>query len=122
MTEKDDIPLEELADEIASEDEPEDDLFTEEVVPDLDAEVVWEELEADSDEPLGGTDAGVRTIPKAVYCQQCEYFEEPPAMACTHEGTDILELVDMEHLKVQNCPIIARDEELGQVREAPSRR
>lgn len=56
-----------------------------------------------------------RVIDKAKYCHGCEYFSAPPDVHCTHEGTDIIELVDVDHFRVVNCPIVKEDEELENV-------
>jgi hypothetical protein len=45
-------------------------------------------------------------IPKADYCQQCEYFTDPPDVACEHEGTDIVSVEDFEHFRVRGCPVV----------------
>lgn len=42
------------------------------------------------------------------YCRSCEYFSEPPEVHCNHEGTTIVEFVDLEHAKVRDCPVVAR--------------
>ena len=96
-------------------------------VGDLDGEQLWEELaerdaaEADSVAAPTRTDAAdaadvesdrdVRTIPKGT-CQGCPHLSEPPEVACTHDGTDILRMVDTDHFRVADCPIVDDDEEL----------
>lgn len=117
-----DIPLEALREAVESRDKSEIDSFIQEDIPDIDPEVVWEEIEADEPPEQEFDEATIKVIPKEVYCQRCEYFSTPPEVACAHEGTTIIDLVDPEHVRVENCPVIARDEELGQVREAPPRR
>ncbi|MFB6117833.1 hypothetical protein [Halosegnis sp.] len=97
-----------------------DELFTE-----MDLEV--EQLaDADVDELLSGEADGVETpsvgldatperpadtegvvVPKSQYCERCDYFSEPPTVACTHEGTAIHELVNTDHLLVTDCPVVA---------------
>ena len=47
-------------------------------------------------------------VPKKKYCQSCPHFEEPPRLACTHEGTKIVEVVDSERFRVRNCPMVDR--------------
>jgi hypothetical protein len=56
-----------------------------------------------------------RVVDKAKYCHNCEYFSPPPELRCTHSGTEILELVDVDHFRVVDCPIVAEDEELENV-------
>lgn len=45
-------------------------------------------------------------VPKRKFCQQCPHFSDPPAVACTHEGTDIVEIPDTEHFRVRGCPMV----------------
>lgn len=52
----------------------------------------------------------VRTISKAT-CHGCPHFGTPPELACTHEGTDILAMVDSDHFRVADCPMVVDDEE-----------
>lgn len=122
----DEDPFEELeADPIDDDVDPEvDELFTEVEVGDVDEDVLWEELTADDAPPTAtgdeeGTldeesarpqvDDGEGTVvPKASYCQQCEHFSPPPGISCDNPGTDIVELVDMDHFRVRDCPVVER--------------
>ncbi|MFC7314811.1 hypothetical protein ACFQNI_20040 [Salinirubellus salinus] len=45
-------------------------------------------------------------VSKRRYCEGCRYFTTPPETACEHPGTDILELVDVEHFRVADCPVV----------------
>ena len=112
-------PLSDLADEVATrrDADPEDveDAFDEMDTPEIDAEQLWERLAA-GDEALafstrveGEVDRDVRVIPKRT-CERCPHFADPPDVGCTHDGTDILELVDVEHHKVADCPMVMDDE------------
>lgn len=56
-----------------------------------------------------------RIVEKKKYCQKCEHFSPPPEVHCTHEGTDIAELVDVDTFRVIDCPVIAEDEELERI-------
>lgn len=74
-----------------------------------DAESVWEDLSAAQlrgsvTELEGSTYAEVS---KHSYCERCEYFSEPPEISCSHEGTEIVEFVDMETVRLVDCPIVA---------------
>lgn len=92
-----------------------DDLFEQEDVAALDREQLWERLENEDDPPvteLLEDDREIREIDKYSYCNQCEHFSEPPAVGCTHEGTDILELASLERFRVADCPVVLEDEEL----------
>lgn len=120
-----DDPFEALAgdDADADLDAAVDELFTEVEVETVDDEAVWDALtagesppdvdgngagERDGDEVVE-TDAGEGTVvPKGSYCQQCEHFSPPPEVSCDHPGTEILELVDVEHFRVTGCPVVER--------------
>jgi hypothetical protein len=49
-------------------------------------------------------------VPKRKFCQQCQYFSDPPAVACGHEGTDIVEVTDTDHFRVRGCPMVEESE------------
>lgn len=49
-------------------------------------------------------------VDKRSYCQQCPHFSSPPAVACSHEGTTIVESVDFSRFRVLNCPMVQRAE------------
>ncbi|MFC7238433.1 hypothetical protein ACFQS4_09405 [Saliphagus sp. GCM10025317] len=91
-----------------------DDLFDREDVAEIDRERLWAELEDESTEvsPEPSTEREYRTIPKRSYCHQCEYFSDPPTVACTHEGTEILEMPSMDTYRVVDCPVVLEDEAL----------
>ena len=110
-------PLSDLADRVRGRDTtPDEDLFVEADTTEVDPEAVWEQLE--SEEPA--TDDGPdhepesRVVEKASYCETCPYFDAPPAMRCTHEGTEIRQLIDFDHVEVYNCPIVRQNDELEQ--------
>ncbi|QSG01514.1 hypothetical protein [Natranaeroarchaeum sulfidigenes] len=112
-------PLEDLADKLGRRREERtegeyDDLFVSEDVGDLDSDLVWEELETGgvTVEPKLGTEEYV--VPTSSYCETCEYFSAPPEVACGHEGTEITDMVDIEHFTVRNCPKVAEDIALGE--------
>lgn len=102
-------------------------LFEEVDVSDIDGEVVWDavvEGEADPAELLGeeatveeepavepGEMADEHVVDKREYCQRCEYFSAPPNATCSNEGTEIVELVDSDHFRVQDCPKVAVDDD-----------
>lgn len=72
---------------------------------DLEAETppegLWKRLET----PVVNAQKEVREVPKRRYCQRCEYFADPPTMACTREGTEIEALVETDRFRVRNCPV-----------------
>lgn len=61
--------------------------------------------------PVEGDVPGVHTVPKRKFCMQCPYFSEPPDVRCTHDGTEILEFVDADHVRVENCVQVDDDGE-----------
>lgn len=107
-----------------------DSLFREVEVSELDDDEVWAQLaegastsddaEADPDpaavepeaveEVADATTSEERVVEKRAYCEQCEYFSEPPEVACTYPNSEIVELVDTERFRIRNCPIVARRE------------
>jgi hypothetical protein len=90
-------------------------LFDEVDVGELDADELWAQVETDEPtvEPRGERE--IREVQKRKYCSQCPHFADPPDVGCGHEGTDILEQVDMEHFKVADCPVVLEDERLEDV-------
>ena len=100
---------------------PEDDPFSEtspdfaEVdLGDVDEDSVWDAL---SDAQARGSVADVRDrtyaeVSKHSYCERCEFFTGPPEADCTQDGTEILEFVDMETVRVVDCPVVAERRQL----------
>ncbi|WP_144903551.1 hypothetical protein [Halobellus captivus] len=99
------------------------DPFEEMSAPEIDTEALWEslageddaetqapgELAPDAATPLDGeaeTGAREHVVEKEAFCQKCPHFADPPEFGCTHEGTEIVEVVDSEHFRVRNCPIV----------------
>ncbi|MFC6772272.1 hypothetical protein ACFQDD_12235, partial [Halorubrum pallidum] len=80
---------------------------------------VWESLDEDAD-AIGGASAAIadrdrtahdhadREVDKRAYCQQCPHFSAPPEAVCTHEGTEIVEVVDVDEFRVRNCPMVSK--------------
>ena len=97
---------------------PEDDLFVREDASQLSTEAVWRAIESDSErgsEAFGPEDLeSVEVVPKRWYCEQCEYFSDPPGVHCLNEGTRIVEFVNNEHVRVENCPVVAERKAIGQ--------
>lgn len=90
--------------------DPEEDFFEEMETADLDEEAVWESVFEEpatvepGSEEMDGADAVVRT---EQYCKKCEYFSEPPELACDNPGTEIVEVVGVEEFQLRNCPVVA---------------
>lgn len=121
-------------------------LFSEEETVDVDVEEVLATLAASGDaadagppgddrdddppeavleEPAGGTagdhaDAGA-VVAKASFCQRCEHFSQPPDVGCENPGTEIVELVDVDHFRVRDCPVVDRmaGSTAGRLEEGP---
>lgn len=125
-------PLPELGEEATTTNAERSELFEEVEVGDIDSEQVWdavvegtlepgellgEEPQASPDNPEAEPAAAPTETPdedvinKRKYCQRCEFFAEPPGVACENTGTDIIELVDSDHFRVRNCPKVTDDDE-----------
>jgi hypothetical protein len=123
---EDDEPLSDVREEVerrrsengADDEEDAFDTAFREVEVSTDDEAVWRALSGDDDGDAAESaldDRSERVVDKRHYCHRCEHFSEPPEMACTHEGTEIRELVDVEHVRVYGCPVVREREELGDV-------
>ncbi len=80
----------------------------------LDADEVWESL-SEAKERGSVTEMEGRTyaeVSKHSYCEHCEFFSAPPNISCSNEGTEILEFIDMETVRVVDCPVVAERREL----------
>ncbi|MEF8783546.1 MAG: hypothetical protein V5A39_10605 [Haloarculaceae archaeon] len=82
----------------------------------VDPDAVWEQLSKTEDR---GSVADVEgkiyaEISKHSFCERCQYFSEPPEVSCSHEGTEILKFLDMDTLRVVNCPVVAERRDLEQ--------
>lgn len=102
------------ADDSDASDAAVDDTFAEMRVDDIDSEDLWADLLLD-DGPTEGSFPPTATTHRAEgtyhevtkrLCHRCEYFGDPPILHCTHEGTTIHELVDMDHYLVSDCPMV----------------
>ena len=80
-----------------------------------DPDSVWAALTDDADEATA-PDASDRSryseVSKHRYCERCEYFSAPPAVACAHESAEIIEFRDGETVRLLNCPVVAEREAL----------
>lgn len=127
------VPLSDLADEVSDDDfgGTGDEHFEREPSPDVDREALWRQvadeetaeqaveamdIDADDDATPAGdgssVETGERVVAKNAYCHSCRFFSSPPDVHCRHEGTEILESVDMDHFRVVDCPVVAENEEL----------
>lgn len=96
--------------------------FAEVEVESVQPDAVWERLsEEEPEESEFAAEPGrddhdgraVRVVDKRAYCQGCRYFSAPPIVSCTHEGTEIVELVDVDHFRVVDCPVVEENERLA---------
>ncbi|ACV12530.1 hypothetical protein Huta_2364 [Halorhabdus utahensis DSM 12940] len=78
---------------------------------------LWENLSRSAAEPETETRGERRfaEVDKHSYCENCEYFSEPPDVECAHEGTNIVEFVDYETVRVADCPVVVEREELAEM-------
>lgn len=79
---------------------------------DVDESDVWSEL---GDDPIAvpasvepDDDAERHQVSKGL-CHNCRFFSEPPAFQCTHDGTEISEVVDADRFLVVDCPMVGED-------------
>jgi hypothetical protein len=96
---------------------PLDDAFEQMDVGGPAEEDVWESLDADAETDAFDGSASVpgegdaeHVVSKRTYCQQCPHFTSPPEVACTHEGTTIVEAVGFDEFRVRNCPMISEED------------
>lgn len=88
----------------------------------IDPDEVWDRLTAEpgADDDADGDGVAdpaddeddVVTVSKHGYCEGCEHFSAPPDVTCGHEGTDIIEFVDVDSVRVSNCPVVDERREL----------
>ena len=78
----------------------------------IDREALWEELFEEGESGPASVaavetddDRDVRVVPSRL-CHGCTHFAKPPEMACTHDGTEIIERVDGEQFCVADCPMV----------------
>jgi len=77
----------------------------------IDADKVWAEIAADDDSEAT-PESRYAEVSKHRYCEQCEHFSAPPNAHCTNEGTEIMEFLDMETVRLLDCPVVAEQHEI----------
>lgn len=111
------IPSDEPGDPGSRSDDPfssPDSAFQHVDVGDVDEDDVWEAI-SEAQDRGSVADAGKRTyaeVSKHRFCEACEHFTGPPAVSCTHEEAEILEFLDMETVRLVDCPIVEERREL----------
>ncbi len=79
----------------------------------VDPDVVWDALSTAEEEGVPEFDEKVFSeVSKHRFCERCEFFSEPPAASCTYEGAAIVEFLDMEQVRLVNCPVVAEQRQL----------
>lgn len=79
----------------------------------IDADSVWEELEGGIDEEEASGEEHV--VPTRAFCAQCDHVADPPDVRCTYEGSEIVEFIDKDNVRVRNCPIVAQRREVSEM-------
>lgn len=121
------VPLADLAEEVVgrrdrSDGEVFEEAFSEREFEAIEEESVWSSIDGEEASEFGAVgdvvEAGERTyvVSKRNFCERCRFFSEPPDVHCTHEGTEIQEFVDMDHVRLYACPIV---EERGLTADRP---
>lgn len=77
----------------------------------IDADKVWAEIAADDDNETT-PESRYAEVSKHRYCEQCEHFSAPPNAHCTNDGTEIMEFLDMETVRLLDCPVVAEQHEI----------
>ncbi len=114
-------PLADLAREVRGRADRESEaaaLFETVDVEEVDSEAVWsgisdadrEDLPDVSKQVAGGDEGDGAVVPRGKYCGRCEYLADPPLLACRHEGTDIVAVVDPDNFEVRGCPFVETDD------------
>ena len=80
----------------------------------VDADEVWSSLSSVDDGAAEFDEKVYYEVSKHRFCEQCPNFSGPPETRCTVDGTEIVEFVDMETVRLVNCPVVAEQEELGE--------
>ena len=122
-----DAPLSDLAERVGerrtrAESAGDGELFDERSFEAVDPDSVWDESGGTSEPSFGAVgdvvETGERTYVVSVrnFCERCRYFTAPPRAECSHDGTEIREFVDMDHVRVYDCPVV---EERGLDKDRP---
>jgi hypothetical protein len=80
----------------------------------IDAESVWAEL-GSAGVGNGETSGEEHIVPTRAFCAQCEHVADPPEVRCTYEGSEIVEFVDKDNVRVRNCPIMKRRQQVSEM-------
>lgn len=82
-------------------------------VEEIDPDGVWESLAAAEEDEMPDFEGKTfYEVSKHRFCERCEFFSEPPDTECTYEGAAIVEFLDMETVRLLNCPVVAEQRAL----------
>ena len=112
-------PIDDLfADLDAPTDDPfstEQSVFEEVDVGSVDASEVWASITEDGEDddgPVVPEGSRYVEVSKHAFCEQCEHFSEPPNVHCSHESAEIIEFLDMETVRLLDCPVVTDREDI----------
>ena len=80
-----------------------------------DPDAVWEAITGEDDtvDDVSTSDDGrYAEVSKHTFCERCEHFSRPPEVACSHHTAEIIEFLDVETVRLLNCPIVAERRKL----------
>lgn len=76
-----------------------------------DPDAVWAAITDEDDDAVddGRTseDGRYTDVSKHAFCQRCEHFSPPPDVTCAHHTAEIIEFLDVETVRLLNCPVVA---------------
>ena len=113
----DSSPFDELASDVSAPEDVDFDQFFDEMSPkegagEIDEGWVWDELEETGERETSGEE---HIVSARAFCAQCEHAAEPPDVRCTYEGSEIVEFVDRDNVRLRNCPIVAERNQLDEI-------
>ncbi|MCU4801359.1 hypothetical protein OB920_13340 [Halobacteria archaeon HArc-gm2] len=85
----------------------------------VDPDQVWESITAEDDdeasddaEPSVPDEGRYSDVSKHRFCEGCEHFSPPPDVSCGHHTAEIIEFLDMDTVRLLDCPVVAERDEL----------
>lgn len=122
-----DAPLSDLAERVGERREQAESgdaegLFEEVSFESVGADSLWDDPDAPLEPTFGAVGdvveagEGAYVVSVRNFCERCRYFSAPPRARCTHDGTEIREFVDKDHVRVYDCPVV---EERGLEQDRP---
>jgi len=98
----------------ADEDDPFAAFESVEIEGEFDPDQVWQTLaDVESEGRAAPGEKVYYEVSKHRFCERCEHFSGPPETTCTYEGAEIVEFLDMETVRLVNCPVVAEYRQLG---------